>query len=45
LADAVQAMLAGWDSVTLDSDLAGIPRVITAVRRPTDRRSAQSPAG
>jgi release factor glutamine methyltransferase len=36
LADAVQAMLADWDNVTLESDLAGIPRVITAVRRRTD---------
>jgi release factor glutamine methyltransferase len=33
LAEAVQGMLADWDDVTLDSDLAGIPRVITAVRR------------
>jgi release factor glutamine methyltransferase len=32
-ADAVQAMLAGWNDVTLDNDLAGIPRVITAVVR------------
>jgi release factor glutamine methyltransferase len=32
-ADAVQAMLAGWNDVMLDNDLAGIPRVITAVRR------------
>ena len=32
LADAVQAMLADWDNVTIDSDLAGIPRVIAAVR-------------
>ena len=33
LAGAVEAMLADWDDVTIDSDLAGIPRVITAVRR------------
>jgi release factor glutamine methyltransferase len=45
LADAVQAMLTGWDSVTLDSDLAGIPRVITAVRRPASRGSTQNPSG
>jgi release factor glutamine methyltransferase len=39
LADAVRAMLADWNSVTLDSDLAGIPRVITA-RKPADWASA-----
>lgn len=33
LAQAVQAMLQDWDDVALENDLAGIPRVITAVRR------------
>jgi release factor glutamine methyltransferase len=32
-AEAVRTMLADWGDVTLESDLAGIPRVITAVRR------------
>ena len=32
-ADAVQAMMADWDDVAIDRDLAGIPRVIKAVRK------------
>ncbi len=32
-AGVVQAMLKDWDDVTPDNDLAGIPRVITGVRR------------
>jgi release factor glutamine methyltransferase len=33
LADAVVAMLSDWTDVTVDRDLAGIPRVVNAVRK------------